>query len=82
MDSLRGRWKLKELLAAVDMAKSGCEYAANALKRPETEKGRAVREAVARAFEDNGGTFGCRRLLPEADDAPASRSASGPCAKP
>ena len=70
MDSLRGRWKLKELLAAVGMAKSSYEYAANALKRPETEKERAVREAVVRAFEDNGGTYGYRRLLPEVNDAP------------
>lgn len=44
VDSLRGRWKLKELLAAVGMAKSSYEYAADALKRPETEKERAVRE--------------------------------------
>lgn len=70
VDSLRGRWKLKELLAAVGMAKSSYEYAANALKRPETEKERAVREAVVRAFEDNGGTYGYRRLLPEVNDAP------------
>ena len=70
VDSLRGRWKLRELLAAVGMAKSSYEYAANALKRPETEKERAVREAVVRAFEDNGGTYGYRRLLPEVNDAP------------
>ena len=70
MDSLRGRWGLKELLAAVGMAKSSHEYAASALKRPETEKGRAVREAAVRAFEDNGGTYGYRRLLPEVNDAP------------
>ena len=70
VDSLRGRWRLKELLAAVGMAKSSYEYAASALKRPETEKERAVREAVVRAFEDNGGTYGYRRLLPEVNDAP------------
>lgn len=70
VDSLRGRWKLRELLAAVGMTKSSYEYAANALKRPETEKERAVREAVVRAFEDNGGTYGYRRLLPEVNDAP------------
>lgn len=70
VDSLRGRWKLKELLAAVGMAKSSYEYAANALKRPETEKERAVREAVVRAFKSNGGTYGYRRLLPEVNDAP------------
>lgn len=67
---LQSRWKLKELLAAVGMAKSSYEYAASALKRPETEKERAVREAVVRAFEDNGGTYGYRRLLPEVNDAP------------
>ena len=66
VDSLRGKWKLRELLAAVGMAKSSYEYAANALKRPETEKERAVREAVVRAFEDNGGTYGYRCTLPEA----------------
>lgn len=65
VDSLRGRWKLRELLDAACMAKSSYEYAANALKRPETEKERAVREAVVRASEENGGTYGYRRLLPE-----------------
>lgn len=65
MDSLRGRWKLRELLDAVCMAKSSYEYAANAMNRPETEDEGAVREAVVAAFEENGGTYGYRRLLPE-----------------
>lgn len=65
VDSLRGRWKLRELLDAACMAKSSHEYAANALNRPETEDERAVREAVVAAFEENGGTYGYRRLLPE-----------------
>lgn len=50
------------------MAKSSYEYAANAMGRPETEEERAVREAVAAAFEESGGTYGYRRLLPEVND--------------
>ena len=68
VDTLRGRWKLRELLDAVAMAKSSYEYAARAMGRPETEGERAVREAVAAAFEESGGTYGYRRLLPEVSD--------------
>lgn len=65
MDSLRGKWKLRGPLDAVRMAKGGHEYAANAMNGPGTEDEGAVREAVAAAFEENGGTYGYRRLLPE-----------------
>ncbi len=81
VDSPRGRRRLKEPLAAVGMARSGCECAANALKGPEAERGCTVREAVAGALRDSGGAYGCRRPLPEVNDAPESRSASGPCAR-
>lgn len=81
VDSPRGRRRLKEPLAAVGMARSGCECAANAVKGPEAERGCTVREAVAGALRDSGGAYGCRRPLPEVNDAPESRSASGPCAR-
>lgn len=68
--SLRGRWKLREPLDAVAMAKGGCEYAANAMGRPETGEEGAVRETVAAASEGSGGTYGHRRPLPEANDIP------------
>lgn len=65
VDSLRGKYRLKELLAAVSMAKSSYEYASSALNRPETDGRKALREAVVKAFGDSGGTYGYRRLLPE-----------------
>ena len=68
--SLRGSWRLREPLDAVAMAKGGCEYAANAMGRPETGEEGAVREAVAAASEGSGGTYGHRRPLPEANDIP------------
>lgn len=69
VDSLRGKYRLRELLAAVGMAKSSYEYASDALKRPEPEEEGAVREAVTRAFAESGGTYGYRRLLAEVNGA-------------
>ena len=70
VNSLRGTWKLRELLEAMDMAKSSYEYAANALIRPESEEDRRIREAVAVAFGRNGGTYGYRRILAELGETP------------
>lgn len=65
VDSLRGKYSLKELLAAVGMAKSSYGYASSALDRPETDGRKALRKAVVKAFGDSGGTYGYRRLPPE-----------------
>lgn len=43
VDSLRGKYRLRGLLAAVGMAKSSYEYAPDALKRPEPEEGGSPR---------------------------------------
>ena len=64
VDSLRGKYSLKELLAAVSMAKSSYEYASSALSRPEADGRRALREAVVKAFGDSciPSSF-CRHIL-------------------
>lgn len=70
--SLRGKWGLGELLAAAGMAKSSYEYAARAATRPDRVEDRVVRDAVVKAFNDNGGAYGYRRILPEVRDATGS----------
>ena len=62
IDSLRGKWRLRELLEATGMAKSSYEYATAVLNRPESEERRAARENIAAAFEESGGTYGYRRI--------------------
>jgi|GEM_PF-2335550 len=62
VEALRGRWSLRELLAAVGMAKSSYEYAKGALARGEGPERAAAREAVRAAFEESGGTYGYRRI--------------------
>lgn len=61
-EALRGRRSLRELLAAVGMAKSSYEYAKGALARGEGPERAAAREAVRAAFEESGGTYGYRRI--------------------
>ncbi|MGN0073565.1 MAG: IS3 family transposase [Coriobacteriales bacterium] len=67
VNSLRGEWKLRELLEAVDMAKSSYEYAVHALERGESESRAAARQAVVAAFEEAGGKYGYRRVLKAID---------------
>lgn len=67
VNSLRGEWKLRELLEAVGMAKSSYEYAAHALERGESESRTAARQAVVAAFEEAGGKYGYRRVLKAID---------------
>lgn len=62
VEALRGRWSLRELLAAVGMAKSSYEYAKGALARGEGPERAAAPEAVRAAFEESGGTYGYRRI--------------------
>lgn len=69
IDSLRGRWRLKDLLDAVGMAKSSYEYASKAANRAEGADEARIRDAVVRAFEANGGTYGYRRILSEVNGA-------------
>lgn len=66
VEALRGRWSLRELLAAVGMAKSSYEYAKGALARGEGPERAAAREAVRAAFEESGGTYGYRRIYAQA----------------
>ena len=63
IDALRPRWRLKELLAALGIAKSSYEYARAAAVRPESEARAKAREAVVASFEASGATYGYRRVL-------------------
>ena len=67
---LRGRWKLRDLLAAVSMAKSSYEYAARALERPEGAALMAERGAIASSFSLSGGTYGYRRVMADVNADP------------
>ena len=60
--ALRSKYRLRELLPAVGMAKSSYEYARNAQARGEGAERAAVREAVVAAFRASGGTYGYRRI--------------------
>ncbi|WP_418862969.1 IS3 family transposase [Slackia isoflavoniconvertens] len=62
IDSLRGKYRLREPLEATGIAKSSCEYASNAPNRPESEKMARIREDVAAASDDSGNTYGYRRI--------------------
>ena len=48
ISSLRPKWRLKDLLAPMRMAKSSYEYAAGALVRPESAGRADARAAVVR----------------------------------
>ena len=63
ISSLRPKWKLRDLLAPMRMAKSSYEYAAGALARPESAKRADARAAIVGAFGDSGGTYGYRRIV-------------------
>ena len=63
VDTLRGEWRLRELLEAVGMAKSSYEYAARAIGRGESAQRAAARQAVVAAFEENRGRYGYRRVM-------------------
>ena len=60
--SLRPKWKLKELLAVMNMSKSSYEYAAKAITRPETKQHLEKRNRIKQAFSDSGDTYGYRRI--------------------
>lgn len=60
--ALGAKYKLRELLPAVGMAKSSYEYAKNAQARGESAKRAAARRAVVAAFGESGGTYGYRRI--------------------
>ena len=62
ISSLRPKWRLKDLLAPMRMAKSSYEYAAGALAHPESAGRADARAAVVRAFGDSGGACGYRRV--------------------
>lgn len=63
VSSLRPKWRLKDLLALMQMAKSSYEYAAAALVRPGSAERAELRAAVIKAFDDSGGTYGYRRIV-------------------
>ena len=63
IDALRPRWRLKELLGALDIAKSSYYYAKAALERTEAEWRARARTAVVASFEASGATYGYRRVL-------------------
>ncbi len=58
----RAKYRLREILPAVGMAKSSYEYARSAQAKREGEERAAAREAVIAAFDESGGTYGCRRI--------------------
>lgn len=62
VEALRAKYKLREILPAVDMAKSSYEYARNAQLRGGTEEHASARRAIVGAFEASGGTYGYRRI--------------------
>lgn len=66
-EALRGRQSLRELLAAVGMAKSSYECAKGALARGEGPERAAAREAVRAAFGESGGAYGYRRIYAQAN---------------
>ena len=61
--SLRPKWRPKDLLAPMQMAKGSYEYAAAALVRPGSAERAESRAAVIKAFDDSGGTHGYRRIV-------------------
>ena len=65
--ALRAKYKLRELLPVVGMAKSSYEYARNARAKGESEERAAARKAVIAAFEASGGTYGYRRIASVVD---------------
>ena len=65
--ALRAKYKLREILPAVGMAKSSYEYARSARARRESEERAAAREAVVAAFDGSGGTYGYRRIAAAVD---------------
>lgn len=67
--TLRPRWRLKDLLEAVGMARSSYEYAVGAAGGDEPERARIVREVVVTAFDRSGGTYGYRRVQKELGSA-------------
>lgn len=62
VEALRAKYRLREILPVVGMAKSSYEYARSARARGETEERAAARRAVVGAFEASGGTYGYRRI--------------------
>ena len=62
VDALRPRWRLREILPIVGMAKSSYEYARNARLRGESAERSAARKAIVEAFGASGGTYGYRRV--------------------
>jgi transposase InsO family protein len=62
VDALRPRWRLREILPIVGMAKSSYEYARNARLRGESAERSAARKAIVEAFDASGGTYGYRRV--------------------
>lgn len=63
--SLRGKWKLKELLPVVNMAKSSYEYAVRAAALGESKDMAEVRDAVMVSFTASGGAYGYRKVMRE-----------------
>ena len=63
IDSLRGAWPLRDMLAAAGMARSSYHYQVAASKAPDRDAG--AREAVREVFEESGGAYGRRRVADE-----------------
>lgn len=61
--ALRAKYRLRELLPVVGMAKSSYEYARNAQLKGESVEHAAARKAVREAFDASGGTYGYRRIV-------------------
>ena len=60
--ALRAKYRLREILPVVGMAKSSYEYARSARAKGETEEHAAARKSVVEAFKDSGGAYGYRRV--------------------
>lgn len=60
---LRPKWRLKDLLAHMGMAKSSYEYVMSASKQNKDRETQVVRRAVVASFRESGGTYGYRRVL-------------------
>ena len=63
INKLRAKWKLKELLLALKIAKSSYEYASHVLSQNESPAYTKTKQAVIAIFENNDKTYGYRRVL-------------------
>lgn len=66
-EALRSKYKLREILAVLGMAKSSYEYAKNVQAKGKTKQHASVRKAVVDAFRASNETYGYRRICAVVD---------------